>query len=61
MLEQINAEEVKRRWPGCWDDVPVPSRKAIKTTFDKFMREGTCLKDEVDVWELPEQGITSNR
>jgi hypothetical protein len=38
-----NAEEVKRRWPGRWGNVPSPSRQAIKIKFDKFLREGTCL------------------
>ena len=36
-----NASEVKRRWP--WPDIQPPSDRTIKNTFNKFVREGTCL------------------
>ena len=43
-----NAEEVIRRWPIHWGNVPSPSKHTVIKTFRKFVREGTChnLKDE---------------
>ena len=38
-----NVCEVIRRWPVRWYGIPVPSRLTIKSTFEKFVREGTCL------------------
>ena len=33
--------EVKRRWP--WPDIQPLTDKTIKNTFNRFVREGTCL------------------
>ena len=38
-----NFEEVRRRWVGRWLNDRAPTRAAIKRTFDKFLREGTCF------------------
>eukprot|EP00111_Clytia_hemisphaerica_P017991 TCONS_00053258-protein len=38
-----NAFEVKRRWLNQWPNDPAPSDLTIKKTYDKFVREGTCL------------------
>ena len=37
-----NAEEVIRRWPIHWANVPSPSKHTMIKTFRKFVREGTC-------------------
>jgi hypothetical protein len=37
-----NAEEVKRRWPGRWGNIPAPTKRTINTTYRKFLREATC-------------------
>ena len=38
-----NAQEVRRRWAGRWGNVPAPTVRTVLRTFQKFVREGTCL------------------
>jgi len=38
-----NAIEVKRHWPNHWPGIQPPSDRTITATFNKFVREGTCL------------------
>lgn len=38
-----NATEVKRRWPNHWPGIQPPSDMTIKATYNKLVREGTCL------------------
>ena len=38
-----NAYEVLRRWDERWENVPKPTRRTVMKTYQKFLREGSCL------------------
>ena len=37
-----NVQEVLRRWPNYWCNIPTPSKETVIKTYRKFVGEGTC-------------------